>query len=113
MLPFEVHVIGKPHNPEGDALSRPRPDPYGGFLGGSDMGEAGSTMQLTRTAKPPIGDSRFTGVAGPGQLRHGAQLVTGVLRGAKAEPESAPIMNLGVVMQPAGAVSYIDEGDRR
>jgi hypothetical protein len=48
-----------------------------------------------------------------GQLRPGAQLVTGALRGAKAEPESAAIMNLGVVMQPAGAVSYIDEGDRR
>ena len=115
-------------------------------------------MQLTRTAKPPIGDSRFMGVAGParaatgadsdqacravkgapdvlpilireraggwrlsvadsggtqGQLRHGAQLVTGALRGAKAEPEPAAIMNLGVVMQPSGAVSCIDEGDRR
>jgi hypothetical protein len=48
-----------------------------------------------------------------GQLCHGAQPVTGALRGAKAEPEPAAIMNLGVVMQPAGAVSYIDEGDRR
>jgi hypothetical protein len=48
-----------------------------------------------------------------GQLRHGAQPVTGALRGAKAEPEPAAIMSLGVVMQPAGAVSYIDEGDRR
>jgi hypothetical protein len=48
-----------------------------------------------------------------GQLRHGAQLVAGALRGAKAEPEPAAIMNLGIVMQPAGAVSYIDEGGRR
>ena len=70
------------------------------------MGEAGPTVQLTRTAKPPIGGFR-------GQLRHGAQLVTGALRGAKAEPEPAATMNLGVAMQPAGAVSYIDEGDRR
>lgn len=122
------------------------------------MGEAGPTMQLTRTAKPPIGDATFMGVPGPAiaatgagsdracnavegapdvlpilireraegwrlsvadsrgtqdQLRHGAQLATGALRGAKAEPEPAAIMNLGVVMQPAGAVSYIDEGDRR
>jgi hypothetical protein len=98
-------------------------------------------MQLTRTAEPPIGDSRFTGLTGParaatgagsdracsavegapdvlpipireraegwrlsvagsggpqGQLRHGAQLVTSALRGAKAEPESAQIMNLGL-----------------
>ena len=65
-------------------------------------------MQLTRTAKPPIGAPRSMGVA-----CQAAQLVTGALRGAKAEPEPAAIMNLGVVMQPAGAVSYIDKGDRR
>ena len=45
-----------------------------------------------------------------GQLCHGAQLVTGAHRGA--EPGPVAIMNL-MVMQPAGAVSYIDEGDRR
>jgi hypothetical protein len=115
-------------------------------------------MQLTRAAKPPIGDPRFMGVAGPagvvarsgsdracsavegapdvlptlirerlraegsrlpipaeprGQLCHRLQLVTHALPGAKAEPEPAVIMNLGAVMQPAGAVSYTDEGDRR
>jgi len=31
-----------------------------------------------------------------GQLCHEAQLVTGALRGAKAEPEPATIMNLGL-----------------
>ena len=29
-------------------------------------------MQLTRTAKPPIGDSRFMGVAGPARAATGA-----------------------------------------
>ena len=58
--------------PPARPLSRPRQDPYGGFLGGSDMGEADSTMQLTRTAKPPVGDPRFMGVAGPARAATGA-----------------------------------------
>jgi hypothetical protein len=62
-------------------------------------------------AADPDGEAAYRGFRG--QLGHGAQPVTGALRGAKAEPEPAAIMNLGVVMQPAGAVSYIDEGDRR
>jgi alkyldihydroxyacetonephosphate synthase len=46
-------------------------------------------------------------------LREVPQLFTGALGGAKAELDPAGIMNPGVLMQPAGAVSFSHEGDRR
>ena len=45
-------------------------------------------------------------------LRELPQLFTGALRGAKAELDPAGIMNPGVLLQPAGAVSYSHEGGR-
>jgi len=46
-------------------------------------------------------------------LREVPQLFTGALGGAKAELYPAGIMNPGVLLQPAGAVSHSHEGDRR
>ena len=46
-------------------------------------------------------------------LREVPHLFTGALRGAKAELDPAGIMNPGVLLQPAGAVSYSHEGGRR
>jgi alkyldihydroxyacetonephosphate synthase len=45
-------------------------------------------------------------------LREVPQLFAGALRGAKAELDPAGIMNPGVLMQPAGALTYSHEGDR-
>ena len=45
-------------------------------------------------------------------LREMPQLFTGALAGAKAELDPAGIMNPGVLIQPAGPVSYSHEGDR-
>ena len=68
-------------------------------------------MQMTRSAKPRIGDPGLMGVAGPAGGAARAVSGPGVPGGAKAEP--AAFVYLGVVMQLAGAVSYNDEGDRR
>ena len=46
-------------------------------------------------------------------LRELPQLFTGALGGAKAELDPAGIMNPGVLLQPAGAVSHSHEGGRR
>jgi alkyldihydroxyacetonephosphate synthase len=46
-------------------------------------------------------------------LREVPPLFTDALRGAKAELDPAGIMNPGVLMQPAGAVTFNHEGDRR
>ncbi len=45
-------------------------------------------------------------------LREVPPLFTGALRGAKGELDPAGIMNPGVMLEPAGAVSYSHEGDR-
>jgi alkyldihydroxyacetonephosphate synthase len=45
-------------------------------------------------------------------LREVPELFAGALRGAKAELDPAGIMNPGVLMQPAGALTYSHEGDR-
>jgi alkyldihydroxyacetonephosphate synthase len=60
-------------------------------------------------------------VAGPGAvgrdhrrwyLREVPHLFTDALGGAKAELDAAGIMNPGVLLQPAGAVSQSHEGGR-
>ena len=45
-------------------------------------------------------------------LREVPPLFAGALRGAKAELDPAGIMNPGVLLEPAGAVTYGREGDR-
>ena len=54
------------------------------------------------------------GAKGPSHwYLHGVpQLFTAALRGAKAELDPAGIMNPGVLLRPAGAVSYSHEGGR-
>jgi FAD/FMN-containing dehydrogenase len=45
-------------------------------------------------------------------MREVPHLFTAALRGAKAELDPAGIMNPGVLLRPAGAVSYSHEGGR-